>query len=68
MHIRGCGHFPTIHLRLGYIGDAIKNTDTANNLSEWWPPRHPTVLLNVAGRYVRDGQISRPVLWPTGLP
>jgi len=60
MHIRllliigGCGHFPTIHLRLGYnfvIDDAIKNTDATINLSERWPhvPRHPTVLLNVAG-------------------
>ena len=60
MHIRplliigGCGHYPTIHLRLGYnncvIKDAIKDTDTTNNLiSERRPPRHPIVLLNVAG-------------------
>ena len=44
MHIRplliigGCGHYPTIHLRLGYnncvIKDAIKDTDTTNNLSD----------------------------------
>jgi hypothetical protein len=60
MHIRlllivgGCGHFPTIHVRLGYnynsvIDDVVKDTDTTNNLSDRWPPRHPAVLLNVTG-------------------
>jgi len=53
--IDGCGHFPTIHLRPGYnynivIDDVVKDTDTTNNLiSERRPPRHPIVLLNVAG-------------------
>jgi len=58
MHVRliiggwGYQYYPKIHSRFGYnfdIDDAIKDTDTAKDHSEWWLPRHPTVLLNVTG-------------------